>query len=227
MTTPTSFRTLFPLLTAFLFSCGATISSPAMAQNISSSAEITTGSRLSVADAILAGAREEARKAVPYIMNYEVIKYPGGDVADGTGVCTDLVIRAFRRAGIDLQKEISTDRKARLSAYPDIWDKRAADRNIDHRRCPNLVAWLKKNAITLSTETTGEPLTDWKGGDIVFYVYKGSTHPWHVAIVSDKRDTDGMPLIIDSYPPHTTESHRLDDFAPIHSHFRMRAGGVR
>jgi uncharacterized protein len=62
---------------------------------------------------------------------------------------------------------------------------------------------------------------NWKPGDVVFYIYAGASHPWHVAIVSDKRDADGMPFIIDAYPPVTSESHRLDEFAPIHSHFRL------
>src|SRR5690606_12022700 len=97
------------------------------------------------------------------------------------------------------------------------------DRNIDHRRCPNLVAWLRKNAEEHSTEINPENgFSDWHPGDIVFFVRHNATHPWHVAIVSDKHDTDGMPLIIDSYPPRTTEKHRLDVFAPVHSHFRMK-----
>jgi len=154
-------------------------------------------------------------------MEYEILKYPSGDVPEGTGVCTDLVIRAFRNAGIDLQKAVHEDKKVRPGAYPSIWDKKAIDRNIDHRRCPNLVAYFKKHARQLSIETDGAARQEWKAGDVVFYVHSGATHPWHVAIVSDKKDRDGIPMIIDSYPPHTSESHRLDEFAPIHSHFRV------
>ncbi len=62
---------------------------------------------------------------------------------------------------------------------------------------------------------------EWKPGDIVFYVHEGAKHPWHVGLVSDKRDSDGMPMFIDSFPPRTTESDRLDAFVPIHSHFRV------
>lgn len=175
------------------------------------------------AAAIVKGARVEAEKQTPYIMDYKVIAYPGGDVPAGTGVCTDLVVRALRHAGIDLQKEVSEDRKARPAAYPRIWENHRPDRNIDHRRCPNLVAWMKKHAQELPVKLDEESLkTQWLPGDVVFYVREKATHPWHVGIVSDKTDTDGMPMIIDSFPPHTSESHRLDTFAPIHSHFRIR-----
>lgn len=191
------------------------------AQPIATAAQAADTS--STAHRILQGARHQARKATPYIMNYEVIKYPGGDVAEGTGVCTDLVVRAFRNAGIDLQEKIQQDMKARPTAYPKIWDNKSADPNIDHRRCPNLVAWLKKNAEEVTTEMNPEnAFSDWKPGDVVFYVKEGATHPWHVAIVSDKHDAEGMPLIIDSFPPATSETHRLDHFSPIHSHFRMK-----
>jgi len=178
---------------------------------------------ISTAEAILAGARAEAEKETPYIMEYEVLKFPNGDVTPGTGVCTDLVVRAFRNAGIDLQAEISKDRVSRPSAYPKLWDNHKPDRNIDHRRCPNLVVWLKKNAEQLTTNIDAENLkSEWHAGDVVFYVRDGATHPWHVGIVSNKLDKDGMPMIIDSFPPHTSESHRLDAFGKIHSHFSLR-----
>jgi len=171
---------------------------------------------------IVDGAREEARLGTPYVMNYEVIPYPGGDVTSGTGVCTDLVVRAFRRAGIDLQREVHLDRKVRPGAYPKIWDKNGIDSNIDHRRCPNLVVWFRKYARELTTDLNGAALKEWQPGDVVFYVQKGASQPWHVGIVSDQRDSaTGIPMIIDSFPPRTSESHRLDAFAPVHSHFRM------
>src|SRR2546426_1119074 len=95
--------------------------------------------------AILEGARKEAARETPYIMNYEVIPYPSGDVKDGTGVCTDLVVRAFRNAGVDLQKLLHEDRAAHSEAYPrQIWDEKKPDKNIDHRRCQNLVTWFKR-----------------------------------------------------------------------------------
>lgn len=170
---------------------------------------------------ILESARREAERATPYIMEYHVLAYPGGDVPAGTGVCTDLVIRAFRGAGVDLQKLLHEDRTANPKAYPlQIWDNKKPDKNIDHRRCQNLAVWFRRHAQSLSLKTDPDHLAQWQPGDVVFYVHEGASHPWHVAIVSDKKAPDGMPLIIDSFPPRTSETHRLDEWAPIHSHFR-------
>ena len=103
---------------------------------------------------ILGGARAEAARATPYIMEYHVLAYPGGDVPQGTGVCTDLVVRAFRSAGIDLQKLLHEDRVAHPEAYPThIWDDKRADANIDHRRCQNLDVWFLRHARSLPTAT--------------------------------------------------------------------------
>jgi uncharacterized protein len=172
---------------------------------------------------ILKGAKDEAAKHPVCVDQYHIIAYPGGDVPKGTGVCTDLVIRAFRKAGFDLQALLHEDRVAHPEAYPThIWEQKRADKNIDHRRCQNLAVWFKRHAQSLTKNTEPSSLSRWFPGDVVFYVRQGASYPWHVAIVSDKRDRDGMPLIIDSYPPWTSESHRLDEWAPIHSHFRFR-----
>lgn len=170
---------------------------------------------------VLEGARREAEKGTRYIEQYHTLNFPGGDVPPNTGVCTDLVIRAFRNAGVDLQKRVHEDRKANPSAYPThIWEYKAADTNIDHRRCQNLTVWFKRHSQSLTIKTDKDSLDEWQAGDVVFYVRPMASHPWHVAIVSDKRDHDGMPLIIDAYPPRTAEVYRLDQWAPIHSHYR-------
>jgi len=171
---------------------------------------------------ILEGARKEARLKTPYIMEYRTMAYPGGDVPPETGVCTDLVVRAFRNAGYDLQSLLHEDRKAHPEVYPTyIWENKKPDKHIDHRRCQNLAVWFKRHTQSLTTESQGKVGKEWKGGDVVFFVHRGKEHPWHVAIVSDLRDEDGTPLLIDSFPPHTVEGHRLDEFGPIHSHFRV------
>jgi uncharacterized protein len=172
---------------------------------------------------ILQGAQKEADRATPYIMEYQELSYPGGDVPAGTGVCTDLVIRAFRNAGIDLQREVHEDLVANRSLYPRIWDIKTPDRNIDHRRCPNLALWFRRHTTSLTTKLDSEALQDsWKAGDVVFFVHKGATHPWHVAIISEQRASDGMPLVYDSFPPATSDKRRLDEYGPIHSHFRYQ-----
>jgi uncharacterized protein len=175
------------------------------------------------AQKILATAKLEAALGARYIEEYQELSFPGGDVPADTGVCTDLVVRSFRGAGMDLQRLVHEDLRKNRSAYPTIWDRTAPDKNIDHRRCPNLATWLKRNASTATKLLDKKALdNDWLPGDVVFFVRSGSTHPWHTAIVSDKRAADGMPMLIDSFPPRTSETHRLDEYGPIHSHFRIK-----
>ncbi len=174
-----------------------------------------------VGQLVVEGARREAERKTPYIMEYRPIAYPGGDVPEGSGVCTDLVVRAFRNATVDLQKLLHVDRVAHPEAYPtQSWAYKRPDANIDHRRCPNLAVWFRRHAQSLTTETDAAHASEWKPGDVVFYVREGASAPWHVAVVSDRKDRDGLPMIVDSYPPATSESHRLDTWKPIHSHYR-------
>lgn len=172
---------------------------------------------------IVEGARTEVKKQTIYIQEYIVLKYPGGDVPDKTGVCSDLVVRAFRNAGVDLQKEIHEDRVAHPEAYPTkIWKNKKPDRNIDHRRCQNLVAWFGRFTRKLPIELDHDSLEqNWRAGDVVFFVHERQTYPWHIAVISDRRASDGMPLILHGFPPYWSETYRLDSLGPIHSHWRM------
>ena len=127
-------------------------------------------------------------------MNYEVLAYPGGDVPAGTGVCTDLVVRAFRHAGLDLQRLLHEDRVAHPEAYPTrLWDVKRADANIDHRRCQNLAVWFRRHTRSLPIATDPAHREQWRGGDVVFYIHPGADHPWHVAIVSDRQPPAACP----------------------------------
>lgn len=171
---------------------------------------------------IAAGAQSVVARKSRYYETYETIKYPGGDVPADYGVCTDLVIRAFRNAGVDLQMLLHEDRKKNPAAYPtQLWDYKKPDANIDHRRCQNLAVFLARRAVTLTTAITSNKLTQWQPGDVVFFVKEGARHPWHVAIISDERDNDRMPMIYHLFPPHA-RIDRLDEFGPIHSHFRWK-----
>jgi len=87
---------------------------------------------------LLASTAAQTRVTTGYDPRYTVIAYPNGDVPADTGVCTDVLVRAFRNAGIDLQKEVHEDMRLNFAAYPGRWGLRAPDRNIDHRRVPNL-----------------------------------------------------------------------------------------
>ena len=90
--------------------------------------------------ALAAKAREQIGVTVSYNGGYQTIPYPNGDVPKETGVCTDVVIRAMRAFGLDLQKAVHEDMKAHFSKYPKLWGLKTTDRSIDHRRVPNLRA---------------------------------------------------------------------------------------
>lgn len=134
-------------------------------------------------------------RSIRYVPNYTQIAYPNGDVDPRTGVCTDVVIRAYRRLGIDLQKEVHEDMKANFSLYPSKrkWGLNATDTNIDHRRVPNLQVFFKRKG-------TEKPISadpkDYLPGDIVTWdLCKGMTH---IGIVIDQKSKeDGItPLIV-------------------------------
>lgn len=181
-----------------------------------------------IARLVLEGARAEAAKKTPYVMEYCEIAYPMGDVPENTGVCTDLIVRAFRNAGIDLQELIFEDRKKTPDAYPQpkhFWQSSAPDSNIDHRRCGNMAVWFKRNAESLTTDVDAESLKDWRAGDVVFFGAGQEKPPTHVAIVSDLIHSSGKPYLIDSKPPGANENRHLSQYGPkmIHSHFRVNA----
>ena len=91
---------------------------------------------------VLESANEQIKTTRAYTQQYYVIAYPGGDVPEETGACTDVIVRSFRKAGIDLQKEVHEDMAANFSVYPQKWALERPDTNIDHRRVPNLQTFL-------------------------------------------------------------------------------------
>ena len=116
-----------------------------------------------------------------YDPNYVVIPYPNGDVSIETGVCSDVVIRAFRGAGVDLQKEVHEDMQSNFAAYPKKWNLKSPDSNIDHRRVPNLQTFFTRRGKSLPITNKPE---DYQPGDVVAWDLdgKGMTH---VGIVSN------------------------------------------
>lgn len=123
--------------------------------------------------------------------SYFSIDYPNGDVPKGKGVCTDVVIRAYRKLGIDLQKEVHLDMKQNFNLYPKIWGLKRTDKNIDHRRVPNLMTFF-------SRQGTLKPITknpeDYKSGDIVCWNLGGAIT--HIGIVVDKKSSDNKRNLI-------------------------------
>ncbi|MGO2102818.1 MAG: DUF1287 domain-containing protein [Psychroflexus halocasei] len=129
---------------------------------------------------------------VIYDPSYFSIDYPNGDVPEGKGVCTDVIIRVYRQMNIDLQKLVHEDMKANFKDYPQIWGLNTTDKNIDHRRVPNLMRFFKR----MNTELpiTNNP-DDYKPGDVV--AWRLSNGMTHIGVVVDLKSSDGKrPLIV-------------------------------
>jgi uncharacterized protein YijF (DUF1287 family) len=128
---------------------------------------------------------------VRYDPAYVALDYPNGDVAPDRGVCTDLVVRAYRDMGIDLQRLVHEDMQAAFDRYPTIWGSSTADPNIDHRRVPNLMVFFQRHGEVLPV--TDDP-ADYRPGDIVTWHLGGGLT--HIGIVTEAVDPDsGRPLI--------------------------------
>lgn len=131
---------------------------------------------------------------VTYDGSYFSISYPNGDVPQNIGVCTDVVIRSFRALGLDLQRLVHEDMVENFSAYPSkrIWGLTATDRNIDHRRVPNLQVFFSRQGDTLPISMDPQ---DYSPGDLVTWMLPGNLP--HIGIVTDKVSTaSGNPLIV-------------------------------
>ncbi|NBL65508.1 DUF1287 domain-containing protein [Flavobacterium sp. NST-5] len=128
---------------------------------------------------------------VIYDGKYYNIKYPNGDVPKNIGVCTDVVIRAYRKLGIDLQKEVHQDMKNNFSLYPKIWGLKKPDTNIDHRRVPNLQVFFTRFGKSLGVSTKA---SDYKTGDLVTWKINGKLP--HIGIVTHKKSVDGKRNLI-------------------------------
>ena len=136
-------------------------------------------------------AMELTKHKVVYDGRYFSIAYPNGDVPKGIGVCTDVVVRAYRKLGIDLQKEVHEDMKANFSEYPKLWGLKSTDKNIDHRRVPNLMTFFKRKVAEKSISVKA---SDYLPGDIVCWNLSGGLT--HIGIVVDKKSTDGKRNLI-------------------------------
>lgn len=136
---------------------------------------------LSAPERLVEAALFRTRQEVRYEPAYVSIDYPGGDVPAGTGVCTDVVIRSYRAAfGIDLQKRVHEDMKANFSEYPRLWGLSGTDRNIDHRRVPNLQRFFQRQGAERELAEDSRFLP----GDLVAWDLTGNGL-WHIGIVVD------------------------------------------
>lgn len=169
------------------------------------------------AERLVAAARRQVGVTLSYDPAYSVLPFPGGDVDRAKGVCTDVVIRAYRDAfGIDLQALVNADMKRDFAAYPRNWGLSRPDRNIDHRRVPNLAAYWTRQRARLPVST--DP-ADWRPGDI-FTSMTGGRFP-HTGIVSDRTTAAGRPLVIHNIGRGAREEDALFDH-PLTGHFRWK-----
>ena len=170
---------------------------------------------------ILIGAKKTIANADAYGAGYISIEYPGGDVPREVGVCTDVIIRAMRNAGVDLQAEVHRDIQRARRAYPMV--KGSGDTNIDHRRVRTILPWFLRHWDRRTTEldSTADPYLP---GDIVFMdTFPSKSGPDHIGVVSDHLGESGHPMIINNWTDgYVTSEMDLLAFVPITHRFRVR-----
>jgi len=166
---------------------------------------------------IATAARSQVGKTLRYDSSYVVLSYPNGDVDMAGGVCTDVVIRALRSGlGLDLQQAVHEDMASNFRKYPQSWGLRGPDKNIDHRRVPNLQAYFKREGYEL---TVSKDLKDYQAGDLVTCIVP--PHLPHIMVVSDRVSAAGRPLVIHNIGGGAQEEDRLFEFE-LTGHYRLK-----
>jgi len=167
---------------------------------------------------IVSALLERTTNDVAYDGSYRSIGYPGGDVPENVGVCTDVIIRSYRKLGIDLQKLVHEDMQNNFTLYPSkrIWGLSKPDKNIDHRRVPNLQAYFERHANVLSKS---KKVSDYKTGDIVTWMLPGNLPHIGMVINESSQDT-GNPLIVHNIGRGPQKSDMLFDYK-ITGHYRF------
>lgn len=163
---------------------------------------------------LVAAAKKQIGVTVDYDGRYEKIAYPNGDVPRSRGVCTDVLIRAYRELGVDLQVLVHQDMRRAWPAYPKLWGLRSPDSNIDHRRVPNLAAFFTRHGESLPIRQTPQHFLP---GDIV--TWRLASGLPHIGIVSDQIGPSGRPLVIHNIGQGTQLEDRLFEYT-ITGHYR-------
>lgn len=161
---------------------------------------------------IVVDARQQIGQTLYYDPAYTALKYPMGDVPLIKGVCTDVIIRALRLQGVDLQKLIHEDMKKSFAVYPKKWGLKSTDRNIDHRRVPNIMTYFNRQGYEVKDK-------NYKAGDIVTWdLGKGLVH---IGIISNQKSlVNSTPLVIHNIGSGTQENNILFDYK-ITGHYRI------
>lgn len=175
----------------------------------------TTSATGNTANRIVVAAESQIGVTTVYDPSYQRLDYPNGDIDRSGGVCTDVVIRAFRDAfGFDLQQAVHQDMAAHFSAYPQNWGLTRTDRNIDHRRVLNLRRFFERQGIELPVTPNA---SSYKPGDIVSWDLGGGLT--HIGVVSDDLTLTDIPLIIHNIENGVKSEDILFEFT-ITGHFR-------
>lgn len=165
--------------------------------------------------ALLAAARAQIGVTTIYDPAYVRLDYPMGDVPRERGVCCDVVIRALRDAlDADLQRLVHEDMRAHFGKYPRLWGLTSTDRNIDHRRVPNLRRYFERRGFEQPKDT------DFLPGDLVTLTVPPNLP--HIAVISDRVGGSGLPLIVHNIGQGAREEDRLAAF-PLTGHYRWAA----
>jgi uncharacterized protein YijF (DUF1287 family) len=166
------------------------------------------------------GALKTVANGSTYTEGYVTLRFPMGDVPRATGVCTDVIVRALRNAGLDLQAQLHRDIARRRRAYPMVRGRGNA--SIDQRRVATLLPYFQRHLEAHST-TLGDPDDPWRPGDVVFMdTFPSRPGPDHIGIVSARTDEAGLPLIINNWTDGTvTTEMDLLTFVPITHRFRL------
>jgi uncharacterized protein YijF (DUF1287 family) len=177
---------IFPIL-FLLFACNQKERKSIVTESLSSAASNTFSERLSN------GALLIIDSSIDYDPTYFSIKYPNGDIPSNKGVCTDVIIRSYRKLNIDLQKEVHEDMVTNFEAYPSLqkWGLTSTDTNIDHRRVPNLEVFFERKGKKLPVT---QDANDYKTGEIVTWLINNKLD--HIGIVTSKKSADGKRNLI-------------------------------
>jgi uncharacterized protein YijF (DUF1287 family) len=162
-------------------------------------------------DRLIDSARAQVGVTVTYNPEYVRLKYPGGDIPRSKGVCTDVVVRALRGVGVDMQQRIYTHKKKHPSLYKGLYYTERLDPNIDHRRVKNLQAYFAARKYRVRDA--------FRPGDIVVWKLPGSNLD-HIGICSDKKNRRGEPLIIHNVGAGAQEEDVLRSYRIV-DHFRL------
>jgi uncharacterized protein YijF (DUF1287 family) len=170
----------------------------------------------------LIGAKTLLLNRAAYVEGYKPLSFPGGDVPRQMGVCTDVIVRALRNAGLDLQAELHADIARAPRAYPMV---RKRNPSIDHRRVKTLLPFFRRHMMRHGTDAR-DPRDPYQAGDIVFMdTFPSRSGPDHVGIVSDRLGASGLPLIINNWAPGSADAEMdLLPFVLVTDRFRLLPG---